>query len=367
MLRRTIESGSSDLHLCAEQPPILRLHGNLVRLDEPRLNAAELEAMAEAVIPRDKLPSFRQLGEVDFSYPLAGFGRFRVNIYRQRGTVALAARTIPTQVTRLRSLTLPDGVADTLATFCQKPNGLVLLTGPTGSGKSTTLAAMIDLINEEQDLHIITLEDPIEYLHRHKRAVVNQREVGEDTSTFARGLRAALREDPDVILVGEMRDLETIRIALEAAETGHLVFSTVHTNGAPATIDRIIDVFPEAQQGQVRIQLASAIQGIVTQRLFRRRDREGRFAAAEVLVATPAVRNLVREGKTHQIMSVIQTGTRLGMRTMESSVKELYERRIINDQDWKEFLAANDQSGHMGGNPGGPGSPQGSQGGYSVR
>jgi len=315
------------------------MHGSLVRLEGERLGVEELETVAADLIPRDKLKSFEEFGEVDFSHPLQGFGRFRVNIYRQRGSVALAARSIPNDVPRLRDLNLPQGAADTLAGFCHLPNGLVLITGPTGCGKSTTLAAMLDLINEEKARHIITLEDPIEYLHRHKRSVLNQREIGEDTTSFARGLRAALREDPDVILVGEMRDLETIRIALEAAETGHLVFSTVHTNGAPATVERIVDVFPESQQAQVRVQLAGTLQGVVTQRLFRRCDREGRFGAVEIMVATPAVRNLIRESKSHQLMSALQTGTKLGMRTMESSVKELFERRIISQQDWKEFQA----------------------------
>ncbi len=338
LLQETMDRRASDLHLCVEQPPVFRVDGALVRAPGEPLQAEELEEMAGAIIPEGKREDFRRRGEVDFSYGLAGVGRFRVNVYRQRGTVAIALRAIPTQITPLRDLTLTSGVAETLIGLCQKRNGLVLVTGPTGSGKSTTLASMIDYINERYTHHIITLEEPIEFLHRHKQSIINQREVGEDSTSFARALRASLRQDPDVILVGEMRDLETIQIALEAAETGHLVFSTLHTNGAAATIDRIIDVFPPSQQEQVRIQLAGVLQGVVTQRLFKRRDRPGRFAAAEVLVATPAVRNLIREAKTHQIQSVIQTGTRLGMRTMESSVRELYERGIISEEDWQDFL-----------------------------
>lgn len=338
LMGAALELGASDLHLCVEQPPLLRVDGILVRMGQEALTPADLERMAEELIPPDKREEFRIRGEVDFSCARTGQARFRVNVYRERGWAAMALRAIPTAITPLRDLPLPAGVADTLAGLCEKPNGLVLLTGPTGSGKSTTLASMVDRINTQREAHIITLEDPIEFLHTHKRSVIHQREVGQDTGSFARGLRAALRQDPDVILVGEMRDLETIQIALEAAETGHLVLATLHTNNAPATVDRIIDAFPPGQQGQVRTQLAHTLQGVICQRLFRRRDGRGRFAAAEVLVVTPAVRHLIREGKTHQILSFMQTNARLGMRTMESAVKELYDRGILHAEDYHLFV-----------------------------
>lgn len=333
-----MERGASDIHLCADQPPVFRIHGGLERQGERHLTAREVEEAAARLIPADRLKEFRARGEVDFPYPLPGYGRLRANVYRQRGTVAIALRAIPSRITPLHELALPEGVATTLALLCAKPHGLVLVAGPTGSGKSTTLAAMIDLINGERAARVITLEDPIEFLHSHKRSIIHQREVGQDTGSFARGLRAALRQDPDVILVGEMRDLETIQITLEAAETGHLVLATLHTNSAPATVDRIIDAFPPAQQGQVRIQLAGALQGVICQRLFRRRDGRGRVAAAEVLLVTPAVRNMIREGKSHQILSVMQTGGRLGMRTMESTVNQLYEKGVIGPEEYHMFF-----------------------------
>lgn len=352
-LNELLEEGftleASDIHLCAEMPPVFRIHGRLIRHGDITFSARDLQEVLTPIIPTGKVEEFREKGEVDFSYAIQGLGRFRVNIYLQRGSMAAAFRFIPYNIIGLRELTVSSGVPEVLEALCKKPNGLVLLTGPTGSGKSTTLAGMIDYINNTRECHVITLEDPIEFLHRHKRAVINQREIGSDTTSFARGLRAALREDPDVILVGEMRDLETIRIALEAAETGHLVLATVHTNNAAGTIDRIVDVFPPEQQGQVRIQVAGALQGVVTQRLFKRRDAKGRFAACEVLVVTPAVRNLIREQKTHQILSVIQTGSRLGMRTMEASVKEIFDRGIINEEDYREFLAEQESNNALAG------------------
>jgi len=293
----------------------------------------EMEELCGRLIPPAKQDEYRENGEADFSYAIHGLGRFRVNAYRQRGTSALAVRTIPFRIMSLHELSLPD----VLTHFCEKPHGLVVVTGPTGSGKSTTLAALVDLINEKYDRHIITLEDPIEFLHRHKRSVVNQREIGSDTDSFAHGLRSALRQDPNVILLGEMRDLETIRICLQAAETGHLVFATLHTNDASSTIDRIIDVFPPEQQQQVKVQLGSTLQGVVAQRLLPRRDRPGRVAALEILIVTPAVRNLIREGKTHQILSVIQTGGKLGMRTMDASVKELFDRGLIGQEEYQAY------------------------------
>jgi len=344
LLREAVECGASDVHMCEAQPPIFRIHGKLVRKGGLPLAAQDLSAICDQILPsQEKREEFQQQGEVDFSYSMPGLSRFRVNAYRQRGTPALALRAIPHMIKSLKELALPD----VLTSFCDKPHGLVVVTGPTGSGKSTTLAALIDLINEGQDKHIVTLEDPIEFLHRHKRSVVNQREVGSDTESFAHGLRAALRQDPNVILVGEMRDLETIRISLQAAETGHLVFATLHTNDAASTIDRIIDVFPPEQQNQVRVQLGGTLQGVIAQRLFTRQDRPGRVVSLELLMVTPAVRNLIREGKTHQILSTIQTGGKMGMRTMDASVKELYDQGIISLEDYQLFSLEKAGSGQQ--------------------
>jgi len=331
LLRDAVAKEASDIHLCEAQPPVFRIHGQLVRQGTLPLVSTDLQAVTDQLVPREKKNELAERGEVDFSYGIPGLGRFRVNVYRQRGTLAIALRVIPYKVLTLEELGLPE----VLTTFCDKPHGLVVVTGPTGSGKSTTLAALLDLINERYDRHIVTIEDPIEYLHRHKKSVVNQREIGSDTTSFSLALRAALRQDPDVILLGEMRDLETINIALQAAETGHLVFATLHTNDAASTIDRIVDVFPAEQQQQVRVQLAGAIQGVVAQRLFRRVDRKGRIAALEILIANPAVRNLIREGKTHQLPSVIQTSGKMGMRLMEASIRELFERGIISQEDYQ--------------------------------
>lgn len=333
LLREAVSQDASDIHLCEAQPPIFRVHGKLIRRGGMPLSGRDMVEMLGQVIPTDKQTDFDQHHDVDFSYAIHGLGRFRVNAYMQRGTPALALRVIPFRVLGLRDLGLPD----VLTTFCEKPHGLVLVTGPTGSGKSTTLAALIDIINDRYEKHIVTLEDPIEFLHRHKKSVVNQREVGSDTGSFARGLRAALRQDPDVILVGEMRDLDTISTALQAAETGHLVFATLHTNDTASTIDRIVDVFPPDQQQQVRVQLAATLQGVVAQRLFPRQDAAGRIVALEILITTPAVRNLIREGKTHQILSVIQTGGKMGMCTMEASVKELHDQGVISLEDLQRF------------------------------
>jgi len=272
---------------------------------------------------------FEKKGEVDFSYAIYGFGRFRVNVFKQRGTPAVAIRVVPPNILTPEELGLPEIVKS----LARKPYGLVLVTGPTGSGKSTTLAAMIDLLNKEVSGHIITLEDPIEFLHTHKNCIVNQREVGIDTHSFAAGLRVALREDPDIILVGEMRDLETISTAITAAETGHLVLATLHTSNAVQTVDRIIDVFPPHQQNQVRIQLSMVLQGIIAQTLIPRVDRAGRVVAVEVLVANAAVRNLIREGKTHQLPTIIQSSSKLGMQTMDSSLRDLYMRGMISFEE----------------------------------
>ncbi len=353
LLRGAVGKGSSDVHLCEAQPPIFRIHGTLIRQGNLPLVSTDLQAVADQLVPSEKKGELDERGEVDFSYGINGLGRFRVNVYRQRGTLAVALRVIPFKVMTLWELGLPE----VLASFCDKPHGLVVVTGPTGSGKSTTLAALIDLINEKYDKHIVTIEDPIEYLHRHKTSVINQREVGSDTTSFSLALRAALRQDPDVILLGEMRDLETINIALQAAETGHLVFATLHTNDAASTIDRIIDVFPAEQQQQVRVQLAGAIQGVVAQRLFKRVDRPGRIAALEIMIATPAVRNLVREGKTHQIPSVIQTSGKLGMKLMEASVRDLYERGIISQEDFQNMVQSQQSFLQQHAAPNGMGNP----------
>ncbi|RKO66729.1 type IV pilus twitching motility protein PilT [Desulfofundulus salinus] len=341
LLKLAFELKASDIHLTAGRPPVFRVHGKLFAADElgaravpgvedlPVLTAGDTEALARQLIPGDRFQQFMQVGESDLSYAIPGVGRFRVNAFKQRGTVALAIRLIPERIPTFDELGLPEVVAH----LARRPRGLVLVTGPTGSGKSTTLAAMIDLINSESRLHIITLEDPIEYVHRHKKSLVNQREIGRDSLSFAAALRAALREDPDVILVGEMRDLETIATAITAAETGHLVLATLHTTSAAQTIDRIIDVFPPHQQQQVRLQLAGALEGVIAQQLLPRRDRPGRVAALEILVATPAIRNLIREGKTHQIISHLQTGARYGMQTLDMALRNLVRTGVIGREE----------------------------------
>ncbi|MDQ0286521.1 twitching motility protein PilT [Desulfofundulus luciae] len=341
LLKLAFELKASDVHLTVGRPPVFRVHGKLFAADEldaravpwvedlPVLTAGDTEALARQLIPGDRFQQFMQVGESDLSYAIPGVGRFRVNAFKQRGTVALAIRLIPERIPTFDELGLPEVVAH----LARRPRGLVLVTGPTGSGKSTTLAAMIDLINSESRLHIITLEDPIEYVHRHKKSLVNQREIGRDSLSFAAALRAALREDPDVILVGEMRDLETIATAITAAETGHLVLATLHTTSAAQTIDRIIDVFPPHQQQQVRLQLANALEGVIAQQLLPRRDRPGRVAALEILVATPAIRNLIREGKTHQIISHLQTGARYGMQTLDMALRNLVRTGVIGREE----------------------------------
>jgi len=330
LLQQAVEAGASDLHLTVESPPVLRINGALRPLGDRHLTPSDTQNMLDALLADDLRRRFQEQGEVDFSHGLPEAGRFRVNAYRQRGSVALALRVIPTQIMTVEDLGLPSAVVG----FTELAAGLVLVTGPTGSGKSTTLAALIDRINSQRAWHIITLEDPIEYLHPHRRSIVNQREVGQDTQSFARALRSALREDPDVILVGEMRDLETISIALTAAETGHLVFATLHTPDASQTIDRVVDVFPPHQQQQVRVQLAGTLAGVVAQQLLPRCDGRGRVAAFEVLLGTPAVRNLVREGKTFQIPSLIQTGGRFGMQTMDACLRELLAQGLIGEEDF---------------------------------
>lgn len=318
----------SDLHLTVNSKPIVRETG-ILKIYEAYPEKLTFDHMREIIrflMTEDQRKTFEKVGELDFSYSVPGFTRFRVNAYHQRGAVSLAFRIIPTQIPTVEQLGLPE----ILKNLALMRKGLLLCTGPTGSGKSTTLAAMINEINRKRKCHVLTLEDPIEYLHNHQNSIVHQREVGIDTKTFADGLRAALRQDPDVILVGEMRDLETISIALEAAETGHLVLATLHTSDAPKTIDRIIDVFPANQQQQVKVQLSTCLNGIIAQQLLPRSDSKGMVAALEVLIGTPAVANIIRDGKTAQLESVMQTGGKYGMIVMDNYLIGLYERGIIS-------------------------------------
>ena len=320
VLGELIDVGGSDLHLTVASPPMVRLNGELTPLgDHPQLEPADLRMMLYGMLTQKQREVFENELELDLSYAVPGRARFRVNIFQQRDSMGAVLRTIPHEIRLLEDLGVPPQVAN----FCTLPRGFVLVTGPTGSGKSTTLAALLDLINRDHRKHIMTVEDPIEFLHAHKRSLVNQRELGTDTHSFAAALKHVLRQDPDVILVGELRDLETIQIALTAAETGHLVFGTLHTQDAPQTVDRIIDVFPPQQQEQIRIMLAGALQGVVCQQLLRTTDGKGRAAAFEVLVATPAIRNLIREGKTHQMYSSIQAGKAHGMISMDQSLANL--------------------------------------------
>jgi len=325
VLLEVLERDASDLHLTVGSPPIIRINGVLERLDYPRLSANDTRELIYSILSQDQRQRLENEWEIDFSYSVPGQARFRVNAYFQRNSLGAAFRLIPMLIKRLEDLGLPQ----TLHDLTRKPRGFVIITGPTGSGKSTTLAAMIDEINETREEHIMTIEDPIEFLHRHKKCMVNQREVGADTKSFNRALKSVLRQDPDIILVGEMRDTETMATALTAAETGHLVFATLHTQDAPQTIDRIIDVFPPHQQEQIRVQLSTTLMGVCTQQLLPTRDGRGRVVACEILVPTPAVRNLIREGKTHQIYSTMQTGTQFGMQTMDASLADLVRRNII--------------------------------------
>jgi twitching motility protein PilT len=346
LLAQVVELRGSDLHLAVGLPPCARVDGSLLPLEGYRaLNGSEIRRMVFAILTQRQRERFEGELELDTSHSIPGLGRFRVNVFLQRDSVGAVMRVIPNQVVPFESLGLPSAVAQ----FAELPRGLVLVCGPTGSGKSTTLASIVDIINNRKPLHIMTVEDPIEFLHQHKRAIVNQREIGEDTQSFAQALKHVLRQDPDVILVGEMRDLETISTALTAAETGHLVFATLHTQDAPQSIDRVIDVFPPHQQQQIRVQLASAIQGIVCQQLLPKAGSLGRAVAVEVLVATPGVRNLIREGKTHQIYSAMQAGAQHGMQTMDQSLAGLVRsgkvamgaaiERSANEDDLRRLVA----------------------------
>lgn len=317
---------ASDVHITVGVPPIFRINGELVKYGEAALTQMDTEVFVRQVMTDEQFDKLVSRGDIDFSYAIPGYSRFRVNAYKQRGSFGMALRIIPYGIPTMESLGLPPIIGE----LTKLPRGLILVTGPTGAGKSTTLATMIDKINRERACHIVTLEDPIEYLHKHNKAMVNQREIGTDSQDFLTGLRSTLRQDPDVILVGEMRDLDTISIAVTAAETGHLVLSTLHTIGAAETIDRIIDVFPPYQQRQIRVQLASVLQAVITQQLLPRIDRKGRVPALEVMIATPAIRNMIREEKVHQIQTAIKTGSKYQMQTMDDSLLSLYNKGLIS-------------------------------------
>ncbi|MBR1860526.1 MAG: type IV pilus twitching motility protein PilT [Lachnospiraceae bacterium] len=330
VLKKAKEAGASDVHITVGIPPKMRVNGNLITMDEyQRMLPADTLDVVLNITTDAQRAKFEERGEFDMSFSIPNVGRYRVNIYKQRGSASLAFRLVGTVVPSPESLGLPPSVVE----LYQRKRGLILVTGPTGSGKSTTLAAIIDKINNFRDAHVITLEDPIEYLHQHKMSMVNQREIGLDSNNYANALRAALREDPDVILVGEMRDFETISVAITAAETGHLVLSTLHTIGAASTVDRVIDVFPPHQQQQIRVQLANVLEAVVSQQLIPTADGKGRVAAFEVMHANHAVRNLIREGKSHQLASVMQTNRKMGMITMDEAIQALYfDGRIDREQ-----------------------------------
>ncbi|NLF83366.1 MAG: type IV pilus twitching motility protein PilT [Candidatus Gastranaerophilales bacterium] len=333
LLKLVYDKKASDIHISVGLPPVLRIDGKLIRVDQPPLTREEVEKIIFEMLSNEQRRILEQNWELDCSYGIEGIGRFRVNVYKERGHYALAMRAISTEIPSFETLGLPDIVRE----LAEKPRGLILVTGPTGSGKSTTLASMIDYINSNRVEHILTIEDPIEFLHFSKRSVVHQREQGHDTRSFSNALRAALREDPDIILVGEMRDLETISLALTAAETGHLVFGTLHTSSASQTVDRIVDVFPAQQQQQIRIQLSNSLVGVLSQTLLPKLTpdgaKKGRVLAMEIMVVTSAIANLIREGKTTQIYSSIQTGAAQKMQTLEASLKDLCMKKLISYDD----------------------------------
>jgi len=337
LLKTTIDLNASDLHITVAVPPTVRLNGKLERIGAEPLTPEMCAKLVKDVLTEVELHKVDSTGELDISFANPGLGRFRVNVFKQRGSYSMALRVVALNIPTIEQLGLPLVTKE----LARKQRGLVLVTGPTGSGKSTTLASMIDLINKERNCHILTLEDPIEYLHKHNKSIVNQREIGNDSVSFSNALRSALRQDPDVILVGEMRDLETISTAITAAETGHLVLSTLHTLGAAKTVDRIIDVFPPHQQQQIKVQLSSVLEGVISQQLISKSDGSGRIGAYEVMVTTPAIRNLIREGKSHQIQTSIQTGVKFGMQTMDQSITELYKKGLLSKE--VAFTSAVDQ------------------------
>jgi twitching motility protein PilT len=327
LLKTTVELNGSDLHIAIDTPPQVRVHGELQRMQLPPMVASETKQLVYSVLTDSQKKRFEESNELDFSFGIRGLARFRCNVFQQRGAVGAVYRLIPEKIRAFGELGLPA----VLATLADRPRGLVLITGPTGSGKSTTLAAMLDKINSERHGHILTIEDPIEYIHQHKNCLVNQREVHSDTVSFSAALRAALREDPDIVLIGEMRDLETVESALKIAETGHLTFGTLHTNSAAQTINRIIDIFPANQQAQIRTQLSLVLEGIVCQSLLPRADGKGRVCSLEIMVPTPAIRNLIRDDKIHQIYGAMQAGQeKLGMQTANQSLASLYMKRLIS-------------------------------------
>ena len=341
LLELAVAEGASDLHLAVGLPPVMRIHGSLAPLDAEPLTPEDTDRLMRSFTPEQHVRSLEEHGGSDFGFGFGELARFRVSIFRQKGHVGIVLRQIPTKMLTLEEIGLPAQMKDLLF----KPRGLILVTGPTGSGKTTTLASMLNIINQERDCHIITVEDPIEYYHQHKKSVVTQREIGVDVPTFKEALRRALRQDPDVILVGEMRDLETMEAAITAAETGHLVFATLHTTGAARTVDRIVDAFPTNQQEQVRTQLSTSIVAVISQILMPRKDKPGRIAAFEIMIATPSIRSLIRDNKTFRITSDLQTGAKWGMQTLDSHLIDLwqagkiaYEELVTKAQDTEEVM-----------------------------
>jgi twitching motility protein PilT len=329
LLQLVIDEGASDLHIEVNAPPMVRVHGELTPLEVDQLTAEDTESMIKSIASDDHMRAIQECGSVDFGFAFGDQARFRVSAFKQRGFFGTVLRQIPNTLLTMEQIGLPMHIKDLLF----RPRGLILVTGPTGSGKSTTLASMLNIINEEMAHHIITVEDPIEFYHKNKRSMVIQREIGVDTTSFGEALRRALRQDPDVILVGEMRDLETIEAAITAAETGHLVFGTLHTSSAVGTVDRIIDAFPTAQQGQIRTQLATSLVAVISQVLLPRADKPGRVAAFEIMVSTPSIQALIRDNKTFRISSELQTGTKYGMNTLDSHLVELYTKSLISYND----------------------------------
>lgn len=329
LLQVVVDEGASDLHLRVGVPPVIRSHGGLVSMDLPVLTAEDTERLMKAITSESHIQKVREQGGTDFGFAYGDQARFRVSVFKERGNHGLVLRQIPNKLLTLEQIGLPPSMKDLL----YRPRGLVLVTGPTGSGKTTTLASMVDVINTERDCHIITVEDPIEYYHHHKKSIVTQREIGVDVPDFAEALRRGLRQDPDVILVGEMRDLETMEMAITAAETGHLVFATLHTTGAARTVDRIVDAFPTDQQEQIRTQLASSIVAVISQLLLVRADQKGRIACFEIMITTPSIQALIRDNKTFRITSDIQTGAKFGMVTLDANLVSLYERGLISYGD----------------------------------
>ncbi len=343
LLQQMKTQGASDLHMAAGSAPYMRINGEMVKLNYRSVSPETCQSLIFEILNETQRAHFEENWDLDLSYALKGVGRFRANIFMQRNGIAACFRLIPEDIKTIKELDLPDQ----LASLIDVSEGLVLVTGPTGSGKTTTLASLIHTINMEQQAHIITIEDPIEFVHENQRCLINQRELGGHTKSFSAALRAALREDPDIILVGEMRDLETMQLAITAAETGHLVFATLHTNSAVKTVDRIVDVFPEAQQAQIRVMLADSLRGVASQVLLPRTDHNGRVPALEILVNVPAVANLIREGKTHQIPSMMQTGRAHGMSTLETSIHDLIQRGLISKEDGNSFIRRRSAGKHL--------------------